>query len=472
MASIQMAPSSQPQPDRTVSELELNINDPPDTLISDATAFEDVPPNGGYGWVCTVCSFMIIVHTWGVTGAWGVILSHFISHSTFPGATQIEYAFIGGLIISIALLVGPIVSISRRILGTRATLLVGTGFTFAGLFGAAYASEIWQLFLTQGICCGLGIGFLYITSMSVLPAWFSTRRSLVTGIAGSGAGIGGIVYNLAAGRAIETVGVQTTYKILAFCSLGANLVSSLLMKSRDKPHVTRQRRTLDYHDLARPEVLLMMLWGITTEFGYIALWYSLPSFAASIGLSAQQGSVAGAMLNLGMTIGRPVVGYTSDVFGRITVSTIVTAVCGLLCLAIWIPAKTYAALLVFALTAGSVCGNFWGTVTPVLAEVVGLSRLSTTFTLICLTLVIPTTVAEPVALGLVTGSNYLHTQVFVGCMFFVASFGLWMLRSLRLYQVEKKASDEREGLPSYGASSFPGFAHWIGLRKMFIHGRV
>ena len=42
---------------------------------------------------------------------------------------------------------------------------------------------------------------------------------------------------------------------------------------------------------------------------------------------------------------------------------------------------------------------------------------------------------------------------------------------VRLYQVEKKASDEREGLPSY-ASSFPGFAHWIGLRKMFIHGRV
>ncbi|OQD70626.1 hypothetical protein PENDEC_c022G05854 [Penicillium decumbens] len=274
--------------------------------------------------------------------------------------------------------------------------------------------------------------------MSVLPAWFSTRRSLATGIAGSGAGIGGIVYNLAEGRALEAVDVQTTYKILAFCSLGANRVSSLLMKSRDKPQDNRQRRTLDYHDLARPEVLLVMLWGMTTEFGYIALWYSLPSYAASIGLSAQQGSVAGTILNLGITIGRPVVGYTSDVFGRITVSTIIMAVCGLLCLAIWIPANSYAALLGFALTAGAVCGNFWCTVTPVLAEIVGLGRLSTTFTLICLTLAIPTAVAEPIALGLVTGSSYLHTQVFVGCMFFSASFGLWMLRSLRLYQVENR----------------------------------
>jgi hypothetical protein len=27
---------------------------------------EDVPPNGGYGWVCTLCVFLINAHTWGV----------------------------------------------------------------------------------------------------------------------------------------------------------------------------------------------------------------------------------------------------------------------------------------------------------------------------------------------------------------------------------------------------------------------
>lgn len=27
---------------------------------------EDVPPDGGYGWVCTVCVFLINAHTWGV----------------------------------------------------------------------------------------------------------------------------------------------------------------------------------------------------------------------------------------------------------------------------------------------------------------------------------------------------------------------------------------------------------------------
>ena len=26
----------------------------------------DVPPDGGYGWVCTACVFLINAHTWGV----------------------------------------------------------------------------------------------------------------------------------------------------------------------------------------------------------------------------------------------------------------------------------------------------------------------------------------------------------------------------------------------------------------------
>lgn len=26
----------------------------------------DVPPNGGYGWVCVACCFLINAHTWGL----------------------------------------------------------------------------------------------------------------------------------------------------------------------------------------------------------------------------------------------------------------------------------------------------------------------------------------------------------------------------------------------------------------------
>lgn len=43
------------------SSSQADVNPPPD-----AVSVEDVPPNGGYGWVCTACAFMINAHSWGI----------------------------------------------------------------------------------------------------------------------------------------------------------------------------------------------------------------------------------------------------------------------------------------------------------------------------------------------------------------------------------------------------------------------
>ena len=31
----------------------------------------DVPPDGGYGWVCVACCFLINAHTWGINSSYG-----------------------------------------------------------------------------------------------------------------------------------------------------------------------------------------------------------------------------------------------------------------------------------------------------------------------------------------------------------------------------------------------------------------
>jgi hypothetical protein len=35
----------------------------------------DVPPEGGYGWVCVACVFWINAHTWGINSV-GAFVSH------------------------------------------------------------------------------------------------------------------------------------------------------------------------------------------------------------------------------------------------------------------------------------------------------------------------------------------------------------------------------------------------------------
>ena len=56
-------------------------------------------------------------------------------------------------------------------------------------------------------------------------------------------------------------------------------------------------------------------------------------------------------------IGRPFVGYFSDAVGRINMAGTCTFTAGLLCLVLWIFAKSYGVLVFFALIVGTVSGT-------------------------------------------------------------------------------------------------------------------
>ncbi|KAH7044523.1 putative MFS transporter [Macrophomina phaseolina] len=440
---------------------------------------EDVPPNGGYGWVCTVCTFLINANTWGVASIWGVILNHYISHKTFHEGSHLQYALIAGLSVSQALIISPVVGASRKYLGARATNLIGTAVQFGALFGASYATRVWHLFLTQGVFFGWGMGVLFITSNTLLPPWFSSRRSLAVGIATSGVGLGGLAYSLAAGRVVPTLGVPWCYRIVSFSSLACNLLSSVLLRDRGAAQSRRQQHQkppFDYAAFTRIEVLLIVFWGVVTELGYMTLFYSLPSYASSIGLSASQGALANALLNLGLGVGRPIVGYYSDRLGRINMALGMTLLCAVLCLALWIPAQSYGPLAAFAVLAGAVCGTFWGTIAPVLVEVVGLREMAGVFGVICFALVLPTTFAEPIAMQLVgvagVGSGYLAAQIFVGVMFMLGALSVWILRSWMIFQIEKKAANERAENQGVATVRRVNSKLWLTPRRMFMLRRV
>jgi MFS family permease len=427
---------------------------------------EDIPPDGGYGWICTACVFLINANTWGVNSAWGIFLAYYLTHSTFSGASQFEYALIGGLSISQALLISPLVAASNRKLGTRATLLIGTCLVSTAWLGASFATRIWHLFLTVGTCFGYGMGFLYITASAVLPQWFSTQRSLAVGIASAGAGLGGLAYNLGAGAAVETLGLKWTYRVLAICSFMCNFICSIVLKDRNRL-VKPTQSSFDYRELGRVEVDLVISWGFLTELGYIVLLYSLPHYATSIELSQKQGSIIGAMLNFGLAIGRPLVGYYSDAWGRINMATATTALCGLFCLAIWMPANSFSVLTLFAVLSGTVCGTFWSTVTAVTEEVVGLKRLPSTFGIVCVALVLPTTFAESVALGIVSASGYRTSQIFVGFAFLLGALCTWVLRSWKIDQI-KLTTQNGSGEQRRPDQNL----QWLGLKNLFSPYRI
>lgn len=397
------------------------------------------PPNGGYGWVCTMCVALINAHTWGINSSYGVFLAHYLSTNTYPGATSLQYAFVGGLSISCAMLVSPLATLSTRYFGTQVTLSFGTALEVAGLIGASFAYNIWHLFLSQGVAFGIGMGFLFVGSVGIPSQWFTTKRSLANGITASGSGFGGLLYSLAAGAMIESIGIAWCFRILGILALAVNAVCITLIRDRHKI-IGSRHKAFDTKLFMRPEYLLLNGYGFFSMLGYIALVFSLADYGRSIGLNPSQTSLVSAMLNLGQGLGRPPTGYFSDSIGRINMAGLTTFFCAILAFLVWIFAKSYGVLIFYAIVGGTVTGTFWATISPVAVEVVGLQDLPSALNLEWLVIVLPCTFSEPIALEIVGDTrSYLGAQLFIGAMYTIAAFCVLFLRGWKVCELDEIA---------------------------------
>ncbi|GES60880.1 MFS transporter [Aspergillus terreus] len=400
----------------------------------------DVPPDGGYGWVCVACVFWINAHTWGINSSYGVFLSWYLSHDVFPNTSALSYAFTGGLSISCALLVAPLATHMIHVFGTRLVLNLGVFFETLSLIGSSFATQRWHIFLSQGVCFGWGMGFMFVGSVGITPQWFHRRRGLAMGINAAGSGLGGLIYSLAVGAMIPRLGLSWAFRILGIIACVVNLVCANLLRDRNK-HVGSRYKAFHLPLLRRPEFLLFLGWGVLSMLGYVALLFSLANFALSVGLSSHQGSIVSALLNLGQGLGRPFVGMFSDKLGRINIATFLSFCCGLFCLVIWVFARSMGVVCFFAVLVGTVAGTYWATVTPVLAEILGLRDLPMGLSINWIILVAPTTVSEAIALLLrdysTPSSIYLRVQLFTGFMYIGGSLCLWLVRGWKVQDLAR-----------------------------------
>lgn len=180
-----------------------------------------------------------------------------------------------------ALVVSPIATSTTRLFGTRVTLLIGVALEALALTGASLTHEIWQLFLSQGVCFGFGMGFLFVGSVGVIPQWFTKKRSLANGIGTAGSGLGGMMYSLATNAMIQSLGVKWAFRILGILAFTVNSICSILIKDRNKA-IGSSQLAFDYRLFKKVEFLLILGWGFFSMLGYIVLLFSLPNYALSV----------------------------------------------------------------------------------------------------------------------------------------------------------------------------------------------
>ncbi|KAF2276202.1 MFS general substrate transporter [Westerdykella ornata] len=401
----------------------------------------DEPPDGGIGWLMIACCSILNAHTWGMNSAYGVFLAFYLANNVFPGATRLHYAFVGGLSIAQALIVSPIATMTTRLYGTRTTLLIGVFLQTISLIGASFAKSIWQLFLSQGVCFGWGMGFLFVGSVVIAPQWFTTKRSLANGVSAAGSGLGGLVYSLAAQAMIRNISLAWAFRILGIIACVVNTCCAIIIRDRNK-QIGSSQLSFDYRLFKKLEFLGLLAFGILSMLGYIVLLFSLPNYARTVGMTAQQGSIIGAVFNLGQGLGRPPIGYFSDSFGRVNMAASMTFLAGFFSLVVWMFATSFGVLVFFAVIGGCVAGTFWAIVGPVWTEIMGLVDLPSSLSITWLVLVLPTTFSEPIALELVSFNNGSYTGAifFTGFMYIGAAGFLWLVRAWKIGQVERQAA--------------------------------
>ncbi|SCW02411.1 LAFE_0F05842g1_1 [Lachancea fermentati] len=405
----------------------------------------DLPPDGGYGWVCCLCVTLVMFATWGANSGFGVFLAFYLNNAVFAGGSKYQYALIAGFSIFFGQGLPPLVLVLMRIFGLKFPMYLGITILFAGLLMASFAVDLWQLYLTQGVLFGMGISLIYAPATTVLPGWFLKKRSFAMGISLIGTGAGGVTYSLAVNKLIQDTGNQKwALRMMAITCSVTCIVAALLIKQRtpvEPAGVKSWKRIKEQFAMIFSirvmklySVNLIAIWFALALFGYNLMVFTLSPYAVARGLTAHQSSLLTAILNAAQSVGRPVMGLMGDKFGRTNTTVGLTTLLTIFLFAFWLPCHTFIQLIFFSICVGSCVGvaNVMNTV--LVADIVGPVDFLPAWGYVNSVGAPILLVSELIAQALTDESNpsnpYLHTQIFAGLCFFCALLLVLLLREL------------------------------------------
>lgn len=221
----------------------------------------------------------------------------------------------------------------------RMVLWLSAVMLFIGFFGASRLNpedsqtSLTLLYVFYGFFCGGGVGFGYNTVISTVNKWFTDRAGLASGLMMMGFGLGGIVLGSAVSTMIGSIGLFTTFMVLAVAVavilvLGSffmvvpketNIKSDSSSEKEEVPSVTTGEM------LKTPAFWLFVIWAVLLNSAGLLVINSAASIALAFGAPAVMGLVV-SLCNGG---GRVFIGSFFDKFG--TKSSLFLNVCFTFC---------------------------------------------------------------------------------------------------------------------------------------------
>lgn len=240
--------------------------------------------------------------------------------------------------------------------------------------------EYYQIFLAFSLLTGLGSSFLLTPSMACVAHWFDTRRGLVSGIAWTGSGFGGVLFPLVIQALLPKLGWSWSIRIVAIilltlCILSVCFCRSRLSAPKPKDGKSPWRATLPDYRIFLDGTGAMAVTTLGTLFTdlayYIPITYLPAYYLARQNISPDAGITGSAafsyqllaILNAASCFGRLTSGTLGDHFGHYNTMIVSLFFCAVSVLAFWIPdilaqdLTSPALLIVFVILFGFVSGS-------------------------------------------------------------------------------------------------------------------
>ncbi|KAJ7253014.1 MFS general substrate transporter [Mycena haematopus] len=355
----------------TVHSMTTDQEKQPQPAKNNPAAAVTFPEGGLSGWLTVLGSALILFSTFGVSLSFGVLEDHytrnFLNHSSasdvsWIGSTQLFLDF------SIGLPAGKLFDDGHF----RLLLICGTVIYLFSFFMLSICepNQYYQVFLSQGVGMGIGMGLLFVPAVSLPSHYFKAKRSLVIGMAFAGSALGGVVFPIILNHLINgPVGFKWGIRTVAFITTILLVIGNLLTKPRLP---TKKQRAPE--DNAVLKLILkdfpywlsvcgacLVLWGLFFPYFYLQL------YAVLHGVDNGVAFYTITVLNAATVVGRLVPNLLADVYGALNVAIPMTTVSGGLVFAM-LHLQSVWSLFVFAAFYGFFSGAFMSLLAAIMSS--------------------------------------------------------------------------------------------------------
>ncbi|KAF3763588.1 MFS general substrate transporter [Cryphonectria parasitica EP155] len=371
--------------------------------------------------------------SWGYINSFGLFETYY---STTLGLPPSTIAWIGSMQVFLLFFIGTFTGRLTDAGFFRPVFAVGTCFTMLGIFTTSVCTSYWQLFLSQGVCMGVGNGCLFCPALATVSTYFHKRRSIALGITACGSATGGLIFPAMARQLLPTVGFGWTIRAIGFVQLFGLVLASLGLKTRVPPR--KSGALVEWAAFREPEYSFYAAGTFSCFLGVYIAFYYIASFSRDIiGLAYSDSLNLLLLLNGVGILGRLAPNYIADRYGAINVfvpTAIIASACSLAWIAVDNPTGLYVWTVFYGIACGGIQSLFPAGLTSLTTD---LRKAGTRMGMVFTINSFATLIGPPIDGALISacGGRYYGAQAFAGTALLVGAGFLTCARLARTRRV-------------------------------------